>query len=158
MTHEPVRVYADTSVYGGAFDEEFDDASRAFFDQVLAGRFHLVSSTVVRSELEDAPARVQAFFRKMRRHFEIVDITDPALRLQQAYLRAGIVAEKWAADTLHVAVATVARCRLIVSWNFKHIVNFQRIPLYNGINLSQGYDAVGIYSPQEVIADEDQGV
>lgn len=155
MTHEPVRVYADTSVYGGVFDEEFEDASRTFFDQVQAGRFRLITSTAVGAELEDAPPRVRVFFRRMRRHLEIVDITDPVLRLQQAYLRAEIVAEKWAADTLHVSVATVARCRLIVSWNFKHIVNFRRIPLYNGINLSQGYETIGIYSPQEVIADED---
>jgi hypothetical protein len=42
-----------------------------------------------------------------------------------------------------------------VSWNFKHIVNFKKIPLYNGINLTHGYAAIAIHTPQEVIADED---
>ena len=36
-------------------------------------------------------------------------------------MNAGIVSRKWEADALHVAVATVQRCRVIVSWNFQHL-------------------------------------
>ena len=60
------RVYADTSVYGGAFDEEFATASREFFEQVRRGRFALVTSTVVREELEAAPANLRQFFLRWR--------------------------------------------------------------------------------------------
>ena len=60
-----------------------------------------------------------------------------------------------AADALHVALATANRCRLIVSWNFKHIVHFDKIPLYNGVNLINGYDTLSINTPSEVIAYED---
>jgi len=67
----------------------------------------------------------------------------------------GIVGPKWNADALHVAVATVSACRVIVSWNFKHIAHFQKIPLYNGINQSLGYAPIAIHSPEEVIANED---
>jgi len=38
----PLRVYADTSVFGGCFDKEFDDESRAFFEQVSSGKFVLL--------------------------------------------------------------------------------------------------------------------
>ena len=69
--------------------------------------------------------------------------------------KAGIVGEKWAADALHVALATANRCRLIVSWNFKHIVHFDKIPLYNGVNLINGFDTLSINTPSEVIAYED---
>jgi hypothetical protein len=151
----PIRVYADTSVYGGALDEEFLKASRTFFGQVRAGKFALVISTVVRDELEDAPRAVREFFTEIRRYAEIVDPTDEVLRLQRAYLDAGILGPEWEADALHVALATVHGCRLIVSWNFKHIVNYSKIPMYNGINLSRGYDVMGIHTPQEVIEDED---
>ena len=65
---------------------------------------------------------------------------------------------RWEADALHVAVATVCGCRLIVSWNFKHMVNFQKILLYNGINLDKGYDNIAIHSPREVIVDEDENI
>jgi len=156
MASRPIRVYADTSVYGGAFDEEFGEPSRLFFDEVRAGRFRLVISPLVRNELRDAPEPVRALLAKVRINAEVADATDETLRLQQAYLTARIVGAKWEADALHVAIATVSGCPVIVSWNFKHIVNFERIPLYNGVNMSKGYGAIAIHTPQEVIVHEDE--
>lgn len=150
-----IRVYADASVYGGVFDEEFDVASREFFADVRAGRFQLVASTVVRDELKEAPNRVYALFEEMRGFAEAADITEEAIQLQRAYLAAGIVGQQWKTDALHVALATESQCAVIVSWNFKHIVNFKKIPLYNGVNLAHGYGPIAIHTPQEVIADED---
>ena len=68
---------------------------------------------------------------------------------------AGIVKPKWAADAQHVAAASVNRCRVIVSWNFKHIVHFDKIPLSNGVNLINGYDTLSINTPAEVISYEE---
>ena len=83
---------------------------------------------------------VRALLASVRGSAEIADVTDEAVRLQQAYLAARVVGARWETDALHVAIATVSACAAIVSWNFKHIVNFARIPLYNGINLSSGYE------------------
>jgi predicted nucleic acid-binding protein len=116
-------VYADTSVFGGVFDEMFETASRAFFQQVTEGRFQLVISHLVQDEIELAPATVRDFFTEVTEIAEVIKLTEGALQLRQAYLNAGIVTAKSAADALHVALATVAKCRLIVSWNFKHIVH-----------------------------------
>ncbi len=149
-----IRVYADTSVYGGVFDEEFATASRVFFDLVRAGRFHLVASTLVEDELLESPQRVRSFFEEMQTFAEPVDIAEEATSLQEAYLAAGIVGPKCESDAMHVAMATQARCAVIVSWNFKHIVNFQKIPLYNGVNLCNGYVALAIHTPSEVIVYE----
>ncbi len=156
MATKAIRVYADTSVYGGVFDEEFGEPSQCFFEEVRRGRFRLVISPLVRSELAEAPDPVKILLADIRVGAEIADVTDEAVRLQQAYMTAKIVGPKWEADALHVAIATVSGCPVIVSWNFKHIVNFQRIPLYNGVNMSKGYGAIAIHSPQEVIAHEDQ--
>lgn len=153
-----IRVYADTSVYGGVFDEEFAEPSGAFFSEVRQGRFNLILSPLVGDELEDAPVRVRELFDEMRRVGKTVDVTEEAIRLQQAYLDANVVGPKWEADALHVAIAAVCQCRLIVSWNFRHIVNFQKIPLYNGVNLASGYGVVGIHTPQEVTAYEEEDV
>jgi predicted nucleic acid-binding protein len=150
-----IRVYADASVYGGVFDEEFDAASQEFFDGVRQGLFRLVVSTIVRDELKEAPERVFALFEEMRGLAEAADITEEAIQLQRAYLAAGIVGQQWKTDALHVALATESQCAVIVSWNFKHIVNFKKIPLYNGVNLAHGYGPIAIHTPQEVIADED---
>ncbi len=155
---QPFRVYADTSVYGGAFDEEFAKPSRAFFEQVQAGRYRIVTCALLEDELEDAPPHVRRWYQQVKAESERVDVSEAAVLLQQAYLSAGIVDRKWETDALHVAVATVSNCRLIVSWNFKHIVNFQKFPLYNGVNLSRGHAAIAIHSPQEVIEHENQNI
>ena len=158
MNEPAIRVYADTSVYGGVLDDEFAEPTNVFFDQVARGRFRLVLSTVVMDELEAAPKSVRALFEERRRTGEIIDVTEEALTLQEAYLQANILGRRWETDALHVALATVAQCRLIVSWNFRHLVNFEKIPLYNGVNLAKGYAPVAIHTPQEVIAHEDQDV
>ncbi len=96
-----------------------------------------------------------ALFDEMRRLAAAADATEESLQLQRAYLVAGIVGPQWKTDALHVALATESQCAVIVSWNFKHIVNFKKIPLYNGVNLAHGYGSIAIHTPQEVIADED---
>ncbi len=150
----PIRVYADTSVYGGVFDPGIDAPSAEFFAQVKSGRFQLVVSPVVAEELLDAPERVRRLYEEHLPWAEIVDVNDEALRLRDAYLQAGIVTPKWAADALHVALASTQRCRCIVSWNFRHIVHFDKIPLYIGVNLINGFESISINTPAEVIAYE----
>ena len=140
MENTPILSYADTSVFGGVFDEGFDEASKTFFQQVKEKRFQLVISPIVQKEIKLAPE-----------YADFIAISEEALLLRQAYLDAGIVTEKSTADALHVALATVAKCQLIVSWNFKHIVHFQKIPLYRAINTIKGYAEINIYSPPEVI-------
>jgi len=119
-----IRVYVDTSVFGGVFDEEFDRASKQFFKAVQENKFVLITSEAVREEILEAPQRVQDYFEEMLVYGQAVEIGADALALRQAYLKEGIVSAKYAADALHVALATVSNARMIVSWNFKHIVNF----------------------------------
>ena len=149
-----LRVYVDTSVFGGVFDAEFARASKRFFDQIGRGVFDPVISVIVAEEIADAPPRVQRLYHRVARTAEVWQVNEAALDLRDAYLTAGIVTEQWAADALHVAVATISACEMIVSWNFRHIVNFRRIPLYNGVNRNTGYGEIGIFTPQEVIEDE----
>jgi len=152
------RVYADTSVFGGVFDDEFAVPSRAFFVLVREGRFRLVVSAAVQEEVSNAPEQVQQWFAEVAPLTEIVEMTEEATHLRQAYLNAGIVTPRSALDALHVAQATVSGCELIVSWNFRHIVNYQRIPMYNAVNTLPGYPQIAIYSPAEVTNDEEEDV
>ena len=150
---EPIRVYADTSVFGGPFDDEFRNASLAFFDEVRAGRIRLVTSVVVASELDSAPDQVRDLFDEVASGAEVVEVTPAALALQQAYLDSGILTEKWSDDALHVALASAARCDAIASWNFKHIVNYRRIPLYSAVNALHALPPLRIHAPPELIDD-----
>jgi predicted nucleic acid-binding protein len=153
-----IRVYADTSVIGGVFDEEFKVPTRKFFDQVKSGQFALVTSAIVQDEIALAPTEVRNFFDEVLRFSGVVEVSEHALELRDAYVHSKVVPAKYSDDALHVAVATVSGCSLIVSWNFKHIVHFQRIPLYNAINAIQGYPQIAIFSPLEVIIYEDEEV
>lgn len=153
-----IRVYADTSVFGGVFDDEFGEESKAFFEQVKSGQFVLVTSAVVEAEMATAPAFVQEFFEEMLGYAQVADVTSDALDLRDAYLQADIVTPAYSDDGLHVALATVSGCALIVSWNFRHIVHFQKIPLYNAVNTLRGFAQIAIYSPPEVIWYEDEEI
>jgi hypothetical protein len=71
--------------------------------------------------------------------------------LSEQYITAGIVSRKFKNDTLHIAAATVNNVDILVSWNFKHIVNFNRIIQFNSVNVKNGYRELKIFSPKEVI-------
>ena len=124
-----IRVYADTSVFDGAYDEGLEQPNPTLFAQVRSGQFALITSAVVQDEIAAAPLAVRRFFDEMLGFAEVADITASALDLRDAYLQARIVAAKHSDDALRGALATVAGCTLIVSWNFQHIVHFQKIPL-----------------------------
>jgi predicted nucleic acid-binding protein len=144
-----------THQFLAVFDKEFEAPSKIFFESIRKTRFSLVTSELVRQEIQAVPTRVQKLFYDILPIADIVEITDKALKLQQAYTNAEILSEKDSTDALHVALATVSNASLIVSWNFKHIVNFQKIPMYNAVNTLRGYNEIAIYSPLEVIEYED---
>ena len=150
-----LRTYIDTSVFGGVYDEEFELASRRFFHEVKAGRFVLLVSALTAVELMEAPESVRSFVERLPgRVLERVLVTEEALSLAREYLRAKILPSGAEADATHVAIAAVARADLVVSWNFKHIVNLDRIRGFNAVNRVRGYPAVEIRSPREVIHEE----
>ena len=151
----PPRIYADTSVYGGAFDPEFDRHSLAFFDQVRRGTLRLVASPLVEDELAGAPPQVRSLFGSLVPQLETVPVTAEAEDLQAAYLAAGIVSERSAEDALHVALATVHACPILVSWNYRHIVHVEKGPRYNAVNTLRGRPTVAIHSPAEVVRYEE---
>ena len=146
-----IRIYVDTSVFGGIVDQEFQNASLNFFNLIRDHKFILVTSPIVAGEIQFAPDAVKNLFDELLPIAELVHLTQEAIDLQQLYLQHEIVSSKYADDAFHVALATVSNCVMIISWNFKHLVHFDKIPLYNAINLLKGYSQIAIYSPLEVI-------
>jgi hypothetical protein len=148
----PLRVYADTSVFGGCFDAEFEQASRRFFDDIRRGHVRLVLSDTTLLELTEAPEKVRRVLADLpQTALERIVLNDEIERLRDAYLAHGVVGPAAKRDAEHIAAATVADVDMIVSWNFKHIVHYEKISGYQGVNLLEGYSAVRIFSPMEVI-------
>lgn len=84
------------------------------------------------------------------KHLDVIKLTEEAQTLGAAYIKERIVTKKSQADTEHIAIATIAQVDLLVSWNFKHIVNYDRIRLYNAVNLKLGYKLLEIRSPRDL--------
>jgi predicted nucleic acid-binding protein len=147
-----LRVYADTSVFGGCFDDEFKAESVRFFEEVRQGQFVVVVSNVTLDELELAPDPVRSVLADLpSEQVEFVNTSAESDTLRNAYLEAAVVGPASSNDAAHIAVATVSNADLVVSWNFKHIVHFEKIGGYEGVNGQRGYRSPRIYSPREVI-------
>ena len=146
-----IRVYVDTSVFGATDDIEFAEASRSFFEHVKSGHFVLLISQIVLDELQPAPPVVRQVLESLPGEcMERVDVNDEVMALADAYIAAGALTQASREDATHVAAATVARANLVLSWNFKHIVNFLRIQKFNSVNLANNYALIDIRSPLEV--------
>jgi predicted nucleic acid-binding protein len=147
-----LRVYIDTSVVGGCLDEEFKEDSVQLFDEFIKGTKTLVISDVLLFELEGAPKEIKNILRKVpTENIEYVSLNEESIALANAYIEEEAVAEKSISDARHIAIATVERVDVLVSWNFKHIVNINRIHLLNSVNLKLGYPILDIRSPKEVL-------
>lgn len=145
------RVYVDTSVFGGVDDEKFAAASRRFFDLVIEGAFKVLFSVQTSTELEDAPPTVNQVLPGLPPDcVEEVPVDEQVYELAEAYINAGALGEGSREDAVHVAAATVAGADLVLSWNFRHIVRYDRIRMFNGVNALKGYRPLDIRSPLEV--------
>lgn len=145
-------VYIDTSVVGGTFDEEFKFWTEIFFDQAKEGHFILAISDLLEGELIGAPSYVNEKLYELYK-FETLELRfgSKAEQLSQEYIKEQIVGPKSLVDCQHIATATVNKIDILVSWNFKHIVNLDKIRLYNAVNLKKGYQQVEIRTPREIL-------
>lgn len=151
------RVYVDTSVIGGCFDDEFAIWSNGLMNDFGQGHFIPVTSDVIAAEIADAPEFVQEKFAELLSfEHEMLTVDNACLELANIYQERQILTPKFHNDGIHIAVATVAEVDVLVSWNFKHIVNFNKIRLFNAVNLEQGYKQIQIFSPREVTTYEDE--
>ncbi len=151
-----LHIYVDTSVIGGCEDEEFADASRKLWSKFLTGDHVLLISTLTLQEIEGAPADVRRYLEDVPAAYQVqVRLDAEARELADAYVAHGVVGPGSLADALHVALATVNCADVLVSWNFRHIVNLGRIRLFNAVNLEQGYGLIEIRTPKEVLYEKE---
>jgi len=150
------RFYFDTSVFGGAFDEEFEELTLQLFERVKLNQIICVYSDLTETELLNAPEIIRNFFKQLpNKNLERVIVTDEILTLASKYVAEKVVGQTSFDDCVHIATATIIKADILVSWNFKHIVNVYRIRGYNSINLRSNYQALEIRSPKEIIEYEE---
>lgn len=150
------RVYLDTSVIGGCLDVEFAKWSLALMRDIRIGLLAPVISDLTEEELRNAPPRVRAVYDElMAMGCERATESRQCLELAAKYIQEGILTETYRDDARHIAIATVNDVDILVSWNFKHIVHYDRIRRFNAVNALRGYRPLQIFTPMEVAHEED---
>ena len=146
------RVYIDTSVVGGYFDKEFKVPTRALFKLVENRDLIFVTSDLMELELNEAPQNVRQLLHRFPDEcFEKIAMTNEAFILAEKYISENVVGKASIEDCRHIALATIYKVDVLISWNFKHIVNLERIKGYNSVNLKLGYPFIEIRSPREIL-------
>jgi predicted nucleic acid-binding protein len=146
------RIYLDTSVIGGYYDSEFEEDTRILFEKIKLEQFHVVLSDITEGELQEAPEMIRNLFIELAAGLATkIELTEEAVQLADTYLAEKVVGKTSRVDCFHIALATIHQVDILVSWNFKHIVNVQRIRGYNAVNMKMGYPTIDIRSPKEII-------
>jgi predicted nucleic acid-binding protein len=146
------KIYIDTSIVGGYFDDEFSNDTQALFKRLENKEIIFMISSVLQQELQKAPDNVRKLLDKYNTDcFEYIELTKEAIDLADKYIDEKVVGKTSADDCRHIALATINKADVLVSWNFKHIVNLDRIKGYNGVNLKYGYSVMEIRTPKELL-------
>lgn len=149
------KIYIDTSVIGGCFDDEFSVASNKLFEEFKTGKKIAVISNITYLELEKAPDYVKNKLHEIPEQFiEKISLSIEAEELSKKYISENVITPNFIEDARHIAIAVIQKVDVLASWNFKHIVNLKKIHGYNAINLKEGHQMLEIRSPLEVIDDD----
>ena len=147
-----LRVYLDTSVFSAYEDDRVPERqaeTRVFFAR--RSEFEVSTSELARRELERTPdpSRRDALLRLLD-GLALHTITDPMRRLADQYVALGIFSSFDINDALHVAAAVLTRQDVLLSWNFKHLVNRRRRAMVNQTSVALGLPILDIVAPPEL--------
>ena len=122
------------------------------FESIFNNEFHVIYSTVTEDELINAPEKVKELLNSIPDEFKTkIELSEEAVMLGDTYIAENVVGKTSREDCFHIALATIHKADILVSWNFKHIVNIMRIRGYNAVNIKLGYSTIDIRSPKEIV-------
>ena len=146
------KIYIDTSIVGGFFDEEFQEPTGKLFKRLERNEIIFVVSDLLDLELINAPHRVRDLLLNYSPDkFQRIELSEEAVKLADSYIIEKVVGKTSLEDCRHIAMATIHKVDILASWNFKHIVNLDRIKGYNSVNMKLGYALIEIRSPKDLI-------
>jgi len=146
------RIYIDTSVIGGYYDVEFETATRLLFDRIKNKEFDVFFSEVNETELINASQKIKEVKNLIPTDcFHYIEMTDEVKTLAMLYISENALGMASRNDAYHIALASIYNIDCLISWNFKHIVNFDKIKRFNAINTRFGYPLIDIRSPLEFL-------
>ena len=146
-----LSVYVETSVWSHAFADdapESREATRRFLDDAREGRYELFISPIVLMEVARASEEVAARLTGLIEELApvVLDFDEEMDRLAQDFLERGVVPPSKVEDAQHVAAAVASELDVLVSWNYRHLVNVRRREEFHHISVMNGY-----YKPLQIV-------
>lgn len=152
------KIYLETTLFNFYFDDDREAHADTvkLFKEIADGKYEAYTSGAVIEELAKAP------IKKYEKMFALIDeynitvlsVSEEAEKLADIYVAEGIIPQKYRTDCVHIAVVAVNGLDLIVSMNFEHIVKLKTERMTGAINILNGYRAIEIVSPMEVVENE----
>ena len=155
-----IRLYLDTSIISYLFaddtPEKMNDTVR-LWNELVDGKYEIYISDVVTNEVQHCPEPKRSqMLEKMRLiELNLLHETDEVKELAAEYIKGGVLKEKSYDDCLHIAFAVIHHCDAIVSWNFKHLVNFRTIDKERIVNEINRYKEISIISPTMLVEEDE---
>jgi predicted nucleic acid-binding protein len=151
-----LKIYLDTSVISHLYAPDVPDKmadTLKLWDEIKLGKYSVILSEIVLSELDvcSEPKRSVMYLELANINKTVVSINDEAIMLAEQYVNFGGLALKNIVDARHIAIATVNVCDIIVTWNFKHMINFNAIRVVEAVNRKESYGLVHILSPTSLL-------
>jgi len=155
-----LKIYLDTSVIShlDAPDRpDWMDDTLKLWETIKVGAYDVVLSYVDFNEIakcsEEKQATLADFLTQIQ--YMHVEYSDEIFALAGEFIRLGILKQKSFDDAQHIATAMVSGCDIIVSWNFKHMVNHKTIDGVKIVSALTKYRDVAIYTPTMLIGGDD---
>jgi len=158
---KPVKIYLDTSVISclqaPETPERMADSLR-LWENLKEGIYDVYISDITISEINDCPEPKRSFMLNELKKISltVIEAETKVEDLAQEFIQLGILKEKSIDDCKHIATALLAKCDIIVSWNFKHIVNDKTIEGVKTISKTKGFGGIKIYCPSILTGGSDE--
>jgi predicted nucleic acid-binding protein len=154
------RIYLDTSVIShlDAPDVPEKEANtKRLWEDIKAGKYEVVISDLTLVEMRNSPEPKRSFMREAVTQITSVHVErdDESQRLSGLYVEIGGLPPKSRDDAMHIAMATINSCDIILSWNFRHIVNLRAMTAVDAVNIKEGYKPIRILSPAMILEERE---
>jgi len=144
-------IYVETSVWSQAFADdapESRDATLEFLATARRGAYELFVSEVVLAEISRASDELAAQLGELVQGLGpgVLEFDEEIDALARSFLEHRALPASKVEDAQHVAVAVVNELDVLVSWNYRHLVNVRRREMFHQISVMNGY-----YKPLHVV-------
>lgn len=154
-----IKVYLDTSVISYLDQQDAPEKmqeTREVWECLKKGRYDICISDIVLDELgkcrEDKLKILLSYLQQLSYH--VIQTNEKTIELAEKFIDFGFLKRKSFDDCRHIAAAILAGCDVIVSWNFKHIVNVKTIRGIKVITTLEGYKDLLIYPPSALLEED----